>query len=105
MVEVHYIDGEYPLEKDLFEAAGHFNWGQIVAFPTDTVYALGCSLYNKEGIDRILKATGKEEKNQVVCTGQRHQIDCRLCATLLYTGLQGFERIQSGSGNIYSECQ
>ena len=62
MVEGHYIDGEYPLEKDLFEAAGHFNRGQIVAFPTDTVYALGCSLYNKEGIDRILKATGKEEK-------------------------------------------
>ncbi len=62
MVEVHYIDGEYPLEKDLQEAAGHFNRGQIVAFPTDTVYALGCALYNKDGIDRILKATGKEEK-------------------------------------------
>ncbi|MBK7787852.1 MAG: threonylcarbamoyl-AMP synthase [Saprospiraceae bacterium] len=62
MVEVLYIDGEYPLQKDINEAAAHFDRGQIVAFPTDTVYALGCSLYNKEGIERILKVTGKEEK-------------------------------------------
>ena len=62
MVEVLYIDGEYPLQKDINEAAAHFDRGQIVAFPTDTVYALGCSLYNKDGIERILKATGKEEK-------------------------------------------
>ena len=45
----------------------------------------GCSLYNKEGIDRIFESYRKGRKNQVVCTGQRHQIDCRLCSYLLYT--------------------
>ncbi|MBK8700954.1 MAG: Sua5/YciO/YrdC/YwlC family protein [Saprospiraceae bacterium] len=73
MVDIYYIDSEYPLEKDLHKVAEKINSGMVVAFPTDTVYALGCSLYNKAGIERILKATGKEEKkNQAVCTLPGH---------------------------------
>ena len=36
--------------------------GGICVFPTDSVYSLGCLMSNKEGIQRILKLTGKTEK-------------------------------------------
>jgi tRNA threonylcarbamoyl adenosine modification protein (Sua5/YciO/YrdC/YwlC family) len=62
MVEIFYPDEYYPLEKDLLQICKLINQGKVVVFPTDTVYAIGCSLYNKDGIERILKITGKQEK-------------------------------------------
>ncbi len=35
----------------------------VIAYPTDTVYGLGCSLYNKKAIERIYLIKGSE-KNQ-----------------------------------------
>ncbi len=37
--------------------------GGIIAYPTDTVYGLGCSLYNKKGIERIYQIK-RSEKNR-----------------------------------------
>ncbi len=36
--------------------------GGIFVFPTDSVYSMGCLMSNKQGIQRILKLTGKIEK-------------------------------------------
>ncbi|MFN8339013.1 MAG: Sua5/YciO/YrdC/YwlC family protein [Saprospiraceae bacterium] len=38
------------------------NKGALVIFPTDTVYALGCLMTNKAGIEKICRITGKKEK-------------------------------------------
>ncbi|MDH4265130.1 MAG: L-threonylcarbamoyladenylate synthase, partial [Deltaproteobacteria bacterium] len=35
----------------------------VMAYPTDTVYGLGCSLYNKKGIERIYQIK-RSEKNR-----------------------------------------
>ncbi|MDI6754262.1 MAG: L-threonylcarbamoyladenylate synthase [Thermodesulfobacteriota bacterium] len=37
--------------------------GGVIAYPTDTVYGLGCSLYNKKGIERIYQIK-RSEKNR-----------------------------------------
>src|SRR3989304_2659859 len=37
--------------------------GGVIAYPTDTVYGLGCSLYNKKGIARIYQIK-RSEKNR-----------------------------------------
>ena len=37
--------------------------GGVIAYPTDTVYGLGCSLYNKKGIERIYRIK-RSEKNR-----------------------------------------
>ncbi|MDR1653505.1 MAG: threonylcarbamoyl-AMP synthase [Prevotellaceae bacterium] len=34
--------------------------GGIIIFPTDTVYALGCDLFNKNGIEQIAKIKNKD---------------------------------------------
>jgi len=33
----------------------------VIAYPTDTVYGFGCSLYNKKGIERIYLIKGSEK--------------------------------------------
>ena len=42
--------------------AEKMNAGAVVIFPTDTVYAMGCIMTNKSSIERIIKITGKKEK-------------------------------------------
>jgi len=51
-----------PDARDIKMIAEKMNKGAIVIFPTDTVYALGCIMTNKSSIDRIIKVTGKKEK-------------------------------------------
>ena len=40
----------------------YINNGSIVIFPTDTIYALGCLMTNRPGIERICKILDKKEK-------------------------------------------
>lgn len=35
--------------------------GGVIAYPTDTIYGFGCSLYNKRGIERIYQIKGIEK--------------------------------------------
>ncbi len=45
------------------------NKGGVIAYPTDTVYGLGCSLYNKKGIERIylIKRSEKSQPFSFIC--------------------------------------
>lgn len=51
-----------PDSRDIKRIADEMNNGAVVIFPTDTVYAMGCIMTNKNSIERIIKATGKREK-------------------------------------------
>lgn len=51
-----------PNKRDLKGIAQQINDGAIVVFPTDTIYALGCLMTNKPGIERICKILNKKEK-------------------------------------------
>lgn len=49
-VEIHPVDPQPRLVDKVVE---HIRSGEVIAFPTDSGYALGCSLGNKEGLERI----------------------------------------------------
>ena len=34
--------------------------GGVIAYPTDTTYGIGCSIYNKKGIEQIYRMKGRE---------------------------------------------
>ena len=51
-----------PDTRDLEMIAQKMKKGAVIIFPTDTVYALGCLMTKKDSIDRIIKITGKREK-------------------------------------------
>ncbi len=56
---LHY---DNPNKRDVAHIVNALKKGAIIIFPTDTIYALGCLMTNKKGIDRIIKVTGKKEK-------------------------------------------
>jgi tRNA threonylcarbamoyl adenosine modification protein (Sua5/YciO/YrdC/YwlC family) len=65
-----FLHEKSPNKRDLREVAEYINNGAIVAFPTDTIYALGCLMTNKPGIERICKILGKKEKQakmSIIC--------------------------------------
>lgn len=46
---------EYTNPKDLKKVTECINDGGVVIYPTDTVYALGCDIESREGIERVAK--------------------------------------------------
>lgn len=47
------IHGQNPQMRLIKKAVETMQQGGVVIYPTDTVYGLGCSLFNKKGIERI----------------------------------------------------
>jgi len=57
------INPQNPQPRLIRQVVEVLNKGGVIAYPTDTVYGLGCSLYNKRGIERIYLIK-RSEKNQ-----------------------------------------
>ena len=49
------INPDNPQERLLRQAAEALTSGGLIAYPTDTCYAIGCDLYNVKGISRIFQ--------------------------------------------------
>ena len=47
------INPEHPEPRKIKRAAELIDAGEVIAYPTDTVYGLGCDLFNKKAIDRL----------------------------------------------------
>lgn len=56
------IRPDNPDTRDIKMIAEKMNKGDVVIFPTDTVYAMGCIMTKKSSIERIIKISGKKEK-------------------------------------------
>lgn len=48
-------------EHGIARAATIVREGGVVAYPTDTVYGLGCDPYNDDAVERIFRIKGREE--------------------------------------------
>ncbi|MCU1537297.1 MAG: Translation factor Sua5 [Humibacillus sp.] len=77
--DVHPVD---PQPRAIAQTAAILREGGLVAYPTDSCFALGCSLDNREGKDRILRIRNLDEKHHftLVCAdfaqlGQLVQLD------------------------------
>jgi len=54
-------------EQTELTAAAHFlQNGEVVAFPTETVYGLGANAYDAEAVDKIFKAKGRPSDNPLI---------------------------------------
>lgn len=53
-------------EKDLEYAAGLIKQGDIVAFPTETVYGLGADASNESAVKKIFEAKGRPSDNPLI---------------------------------------
>jgi tRNA threonylcarbamoyl adenosine modification protein (Sua5/YciO/YrdC/YwlC family) len=64
------INPQNPQQRLVRKIVEVLNAGGIIAYPTDTVYGFGCSLYNKKAIERIyqLKRSEKNRPFSFICS-------------------------------------
>ncbi|MBT0653936.1 L-threonylcarbamoyladenylate synthase [Geomobilimonas luticola] len=56
------INPENPQERLIVKVVEVLERGGIIAYPTDTTYGIGCSIFNKKGIERIYLLKQREKK-------------------------------------------
>ncbi|HHM24456.1 MAG TPA: threonylcarbamoyl-AMP synthase [Bacteroidetes bacterium] len=56
------INPENPQGRFIRRAVEVLERGGIIVYPTDTVYGIGCDIFNKKAIDRIYQIKGKSKK-------------------------------------------
>lgn len=63
------INAEHPEPRKIQRAVDALNAGELIAYPTDTVYGLGCDLMNKDALDRLyqLKGMPRSQSLALVC--------------------------------------
>ncbi len=59
------IHAEHPEPRKVRQAVEALEAGEVIAYPTDTVYGLGCDLFNKKAIDRLYAIKGMDRRHQL----------------------------------------
>jgi tRNA threonylcarbamoyl adenosine modification protein (Sua5/YciO/YrdC/YwlC family) len=62
IVEIH---AEHPEPRKVHRAVEALRAGEVIAYPTDTVYALGCDLMERRAIDRMYQMKGMPRTQQL----------------------------------------
>jgi tRNA threonylcarbamoyl adenosine modification protein (Sua5/YciO/YrdC/YwlC family) len=52
------IDPHHPEPRKIARAVEALEAGEVIGYPTDTVYGLGCDLMSKKGVDRLYAIKG-----------------------------------------------
>jgi len=63
---IHPVDPLHPAPAILARAASLLQRGQLVAFPTETVYGLGANALDPGAVQRIYEAKGRPEYNPLI---------------------------------------
>lgn len=65
------INSQNPQVRLIRKAVDILEDGGIIIYPTDTVYGMGCDLFNKRGIEKIyeIKRRSKKQPLSFVCAG------------------------------------
>ncbi|MCX7569566.1 L-threonylcarbamoyladenylate synthase [Tumebacillus sp. DT12] len=53
-------------EEEVERAAGLLRQGEVVAFPTETVYGLGANAFDRSAVDKIFQAKGRPSDNPLI---------------------------------------
>jgi tRNA threonylcarbamoyl adenosine modification protein (Sua5/YciO/YrdC/YwlC family) len=59
------INPNHPEPRKIHRAAEALRAGEVIAYPTDTVYGLGCDLMNKRAVDRLYTIKGMDRSHQL----------------------------------------
>ncbi len=65
--------GENPSERELQRIVGALEHDELIVYPTDSVYAVGCSLRAPRAIERLRRMKGDGELT-VVCESRCRNI-------------------------------
>jgi L-threonylcarbamoyladenylate synthase len=60
MAIIKTIDPHHPDNDTLLKIIEHISTGKTIAFPTETFYALGVSVYNEEALKKVFRIKGRD---------------------------------------------
>jgi tRNA threonylcarbamoyl adenosine modification protein (Sua5/YciO/YrdC/YwlC family) len=63
------INPKNPQQRLIHKVVDILKEGGVIAYPTDTIYGLGCDLYQKDAIERVhrLRKLGKNKRLSIIC--------------------------------------
>jgi len=66
------INPDNPQQRLVNQVAELLRSGGVIAYPTDTTYGIGCSIFNKKGLERIYDIKQREKKKpfSFICSSQ-----------------------------------
>ena len=64
MTQIFHIHPDNPQQRLLRQAADILRKGGLIAYPTDTTYALGCGIGEKAALDRLIQLRRLDDKHQ-----------------------------------------
>lgn len=64
MTEVLHIHSQTPQPRLIRHVADEIRRGGLVAYPTDTTYALGCAVGEKKALERLIRLRRLDDKHQ-----------------------------------------
>src|SRR5258707_1318395 len=70
MAKYFDIHPDNPQRRSLTQVAGIVREGGVIAYPTDSCYALGCQFGDKEGIERIRAIRKLDDKHHMTLVCQ-----------------------------------
>ena len=68
------INPENPQQKLISKVVQVLKDGGVVAYPTDTIYGIGCDIFNKRAMEKIYRIKGRDKKKPMsfVCSDLSH---------------------------------
>ena len=73
-----HIHPDNPQQRNIQQVVKALQNGGVIIYPTDTIYGLGCDIYNTAAIERICRIKGIQPKNaqfSFVCSDLSHLSD------------------------------
>lgn len=62
MIQIFELHQENPNKRDVSAIADAIKAGKLAIIPTDTMYALVCTMSNRATVEKLIQVTGKQEK-------------------------------------------
>ena len=86
------INSQNPQLRLIKKAVDVLRDGGIIIYPTDTVYGLGCDLFNKRGIEKIyeIKKRNKKEPLSFVCADLKDISHYAIVSDYAYKSMRRF---------------
>ncbi len=68
------INPDNPQERLIKRAADILKTGGVISYPTDTIYGIGCDIYNKKALEKIYLMKGRDKRKPMsfVCADLSH---------------------------------
>lgn len=69
MTQIFHVHPQTPQKRLIKQAADRLRAGEVIVYPTDAAYAIGCALENKRGLERIiqLRRLGEKHNFTILC--------------------------------------